>query len=133
MNSMRHRGKVLHYDRFKGIGWIVPDQSNEQDIFFHHSALPAPYKFLAVKDEVSYELAEHRGRVTAVAIQVIASSVNTAARGGKIENRVPVAQTPVAGVSQESAKESYEIFPNTQPMSERIAAVARRRAPISAR
>jgi cold shock protein len=67
---MRHRGKILWFNRARGIGLLDPDDKTQDKIFFHFSALPAEAQRRQLKGQVvSFEIGVHNGRPTATNLQ----------------------------------------------------------------
>ena len=65
------RGKVNWFNPTKGYGFIKP-QDGDKDVFVHISALQrSGIDMLQEQQEVSYELEEQNGRVSAVKIELV--------------------------------------------------------------
>ena len=65
------QGKIKWFDSKKGYGFIVPDDGSK-DIFLHVSALQkAGIDTLDEGEAITYNLAEQRGKQSAVDIQKI--------------------------------------------------------------
>jgi|TARA_B100001079_G_scaffold246515_1_gene235156 CspA family cold shock protein len=65
------QGKIKWFDPKKGYGFITPDDGSK-DAFLHVSALEkADIRTLEEGEAVTYELAEQRGKQSAVDIQKI--------------------------------------------------------------
>ena len=65
------QGKIKWFDSKKGYGFIVPDDGSK-DIFLHVSALQkAGIDTLDEGEAITYNLAEERGKQSAVDIQKI--------------------------------------------------------------
>lgn len=64
-------GTVKWFNATKGYGFIQPEQSGEQDVFVHVSALKqANITSLREGQRVSYEVQSNRGKTSAVNLQV---------------------------------------------------------------
>ena len=65
------QGKLKWFDPKKGYGFIKPDDG-DKDAFLHVSALEkANITQLEEKQIIKYELAEHRGKMSASNIQIV--------------------------------------------------------------
>tara|TARA_Y100000052_G_scaffold9811_1_gene9634 strand:+ start:448 stop:657 length:210 start_codon:yes stop_codon:yes gene_type:complete len=65
------QGKLKWFDPKKGYGFITPDDDSK-DVFLHISALEkANITQLEEKQIIKYELAEHRGKMSASNIQIV--------------------------------------------------------------
>ncbi len=65
------QGKLKWFDPKKGYGFIKPDDGSK-DAFLHISALEkANITQLEEKQTITYELAEHRGKMSATNIQIV--------------------------------------------------------------
>ena len=65
------QGKLKWFDPKKGYGFIKPDDDSK-DVFLHISALEkANITQLEEKQIIKYELAEHRGKMSASNIQIV--------------------------------------------------------------
>ena len=65
------QGKLKWFDPKKGYGFITPDDDSK-DVFLHISALEkANITQLEEKQIIKYELAEHRGKMSATNIEVV--------------------------------------------------------------
>ena len=65
------QGKLKWFDPKKGYGFITPDDDSK-DVFLHISALEkANITQLEEKQIIKYELAEHRGKMSATNIQIV--------------------------------------------------------------
>lgn len=56
MATKKAQGTVKFFNESKGFGFIIPDDVNEEEIFFHVSGLPRGTQ-VAQDDAVSYDLA----------------------------------------------------------------------------
>ena len=64
-------GKIKWFDTKKGFGFITPDEG-DKDAFLHVSALEkANITQLEEKQIIKYELAEHRGKMSASNIEIV--------------------------------------------------------------
>jgi len=69
---MAQQGTVKWFNKEKGYGFIAP-QNGGQDVFVHITAvLDAGMQNLQEGDTVAFELAENRGKVSAVQLQKVA-------------------------------------------------------------
>ena len=67
---MSFTGKVKWFNPVKGYGFIVPD-NGDKDVFVHISMVEqAGLKTLEEGQEISYEVADNKGKVSAVNIEV---------------------------------------------------------------
>jgi len=67
-------GTVKFFNETKGFGFITPDEGGN-DAFVHISAVErAGMRALREGDRVSYELEEHRGKMSACNLQTAAAS-----------------------------------------------------------
>ena len=65
------QGKLKWFDPKKGYGFITPDDDSK-DVFLHISALEkANITQLEEKQIIKYELAEHRGKISASNIEIV--------------------------------------------------------------
>ena len=65
------QGKLKWCDPKKGYGFITPDDDSK-DVFLHISALEkANITQLEEKQIIKYELAEHRGKMSASNIEIV--------------------------------------------------------------
>ena len=65
------QGKLKWFDPKKGYGFITPDDDSK-DVFLHISALEkANITQLEEKQIITYELAEHRGKMSATNIEIV--------------------------------------------------------------
>ena len=65
------QGKLKWFDPKKGYGFITPDDDSK-DVFLHISALEkANITQLEEKQIIKYELAEHRGKMSASNIEIV--------------------------------------------------------------
>ena len=65
------QGKLKWFDPKKGYGFIKPDDG-DKDAFLHVSALEkANITQLEEKQIIKYELAEHRGKMSASNIEIV--------------------------------------------------------------
>ena len=65
------QGKLKWFDPKKGYGFIKPDDDSK-DVFLHISALEkANITQLEEKQIIKYELAEHRGKMSASNIEIV--------------------------------------------------------------
>ena len=65
------QGKLKWFDPKKGYGFITPDDDSK-DVFLHVSALEkANITQLEEKQIIKYELAEHRGKMSASNIEIV--------------------------------------------------------------
>ena len=65
------QGKLKWFDPKKGYGFITPDDDSK-DVFLHISALEkANITQLEEKQIIKYELAEHRGKMSASSIEIV--------------------------------------------------------------
>ena len=65
------QGKLKWFDPKKGYGFITPDDDSK-DVFLHISALEkANITQLEEKEIIKYELAEHRGKMSASNIEIV--------------------------------------------------------------
>ena len=65
------QGKLKWFDPKKGYGFIKPDDDSK-DVFLHISALEkANITQLEEKQIIKYELAEHRGKMSATNIEIV--------------------------------------------------------------
>ena len=65
------QGKIKWFDPKKGYGFIKPDDGSK-DAFVHISALEkANITQLEEKQIIKYELAEHRGKMSASNIEIV--------------------------------------------------------------
>ena len=65
------QGKLKWFDPKKGYGFITPDDDSK-DVFLHISALEkANITQLEEKEIIKYELAEHRGKMSASNIKIV--------------------------------------------------------------
>ena len=65
------QGKLKWFDPKKGYGFITPDDDSK-DVFLHISALEkANITQLEEKQIIKYELAEHRGKMSASHIEIV--------------------------------------------------------------
>ena len=65
------QGKLKWFDPKKGYGFIKPDDGSK-DAFLHISALEkANITQLEEKEIIKYELAEHRGKMSASNIEIV--------------------------------------------------------------
>ena len=65
------QGKLKWFDPKKGYGFITPDDDSK-DVFLHISALEkANITQLEEKQIIKYELAEHRGKMSASIIEIV--------------------------------------------------------------
>ena len=65
------QGKLKWFDPKKGYGFIIPDDDSK-DVFLHISALEkANITQLEEKQIIKYELAEHRGKMSASNIEIV--------------------------------------------------------------
>ena len=65
------QGKLKWFDPKKGYGFITPDDDSK-DVFLHISALEkANITQLEEKQIIKYELAEHRGKMSATNIEIV--------------------------------------------------------------
>jgi len=65
------QGKLKWFDPKKGYGFITPDDDSK-DVFLHISALEkANITQLEEKEIIKYELAEHRGKMSATNIEIV--------------------------------------------------------------
>jgi len=68
-------GKLKWYDNGKGYGFIKPDDGGK-DVFLHVSALEeANLRELVVDGELEYDIAEHKGKKTAINVKRIDDQV----------------------------------------------------------
>ena len=64
-------GKIKWFDTKKGFGFITPDEG-DKDAFLHVSALEkANITQLDEGQIIKYELAEHRGKMSATNIEIV--------------------------------------------------------------
>lgn len=63
-------------------GFIVPDDPQFADIFFHRTAVVDRLRRLKVGDRVKFEIGEHDGRPCAVRIEIAPAPVPTPDNGG---------------------------------------------------
>lgn len=69
---MAQQGTVKWFNKEKGYGFIAPSNGG-QDVFVHITAvLDAGMQNLQEGDSISFELAENRGKVSAVQLQKVA-------------------------------------------------------------
>jgi len=68
--SVRKLATVLSYDRKRGIGFALPDDGGN-DIFIHHSQLPADHHYLSEADRVEYELGERAGKPVGINVRIL--------------------------------------------------------------
>ena len=69
--SKKLQGTVKWFDPKKGYGFITPDDDSK-DVFLHISALEkANITQLEEKQIIKYELAEHRGKMSASNIEIV--------------------------------------------------------------
>ena len=65
------QGKLKWFDPKKGYGFITPNDDSK-DVFLHISALEkANITQLEEKQIIKYELAEHRGKMSASNIEIV--------------------------------------------------------------
>ena len=65
------QGKLKWFDPKKGYGFITPDDDSK-DVFLHISALEkANITQLEEGQIIKYELAEHRGKMSATNIEIV--------------------------------------------------------------
>ena len=56
---MRTKGTVKWFSDEKGFGFITPDESSDQDVFVHQSAISSSgFRFLKEGERVQFELVE---------------------------------------------------------------------------